>query len=208
MKKRVRLGLSRMTAESKIEKGRQIVAAMTGNSNFASPVPALTAVTTAINNLETAWTAAQDGGRTKKLILADMEDAFDLILERLALYVEATAAGNETIISSAGMEARRDKQPVNEIAVPQNLRVTRGSSGELKLLWDKVKGASSYIVEMSLESAQDTRQTLQWQQAAITTKAAAVITGLTPMSRYNFRVAAVGAAGKTASSGMVSEIVL
>ena len=53
MKKvKVNLGLQNFSASEKVEFARGIVTAMTGNVNFTTPNPALSAVTLAATNLD------------------------------------------------------------------------------------------------------------------------------------------------------------
>ena len=55
---KVKASLSHLNALETIALGRNVVVKMTGNANFTTPVPALTALTTAINDLEGAHNGA------------------------------------------------------------------------------------------------------------------------------------------------------
>ena len=55
------LKLARKSIPEKIEKARYIVKSMTGNVNFTTPVPALSTIITAVNELEKAFLKAQSG---------------------------------------------------------------------------------------------------------------------------------------------------
>ena len=52
---RVKLNLRNLSVTDKIAKGRQIVTAMTNNARFATPNPALSDVTTTLDDLEKAF---------------------------------------------------------------------------------------------------------------------------------------------------------
>jgi hypothetical protein len=56
---RVKLNLRNQSVPVKVAKGRQIVNAMTNNTSFATPHPALTDVTAALDELENAFAQVQ-----------------------------------------------------------------------------------------------------------------------------------------------------
>src|ERR1700761_5421913 len=107
---RVSLKLAHTSVNDKIELGRNIVNAMTGNSLFAAAASLLPAVTTALNNLESANLAALDGGKSKKALLHQQEAIVDNLLLQVANLVEmaanaSAAAGGDAqaVITAAGM---------------------------------------------------------------------------------------------------------
>src|SRR5918912_1221168 len=55
---KIKLNLQRLNIPEKLARSRQIVAAMTGNADFASPQPTLAQITDAINELAAAFDAA------------------------------------------------------------------------------------------------------------------------------------------------------
>ena len=56
---RIRLNLKNLSVTEKVAKGRQIVTAMTNNSSFPNPTPALTEVTAALDELTQAFALVQ-----------------------------------------------------------------------------------------------------------------------------------------------------
>jgi len=56
---RIRLNLKSLSITDKIAKGRQIVTAMTNNTNFPTPTPPLTEVTAAVDELAQAFAMVQ-----------------------------------------------------------------------------------------------------------------------------------------------------
>ncbi len=156
---------------------------MTGNANFATPVPALTAVTAAISALDTAHTTAKGGGTDDTANMHVKELIFDLILKQLAAYVEATANANpiaaDAIILSAGMEVKQQA-----IRGAQDLCVSRTKTpGEVRLA---VKSAPrcTFTWQMSTDPSQEEG----WSTIATSTRAVFIQSGLTPGVKYYFRV--------------------
>src|SRR6266849_3553462 len=138
----IKLNFSRLSIPEKIARARQIVTAMTGNVHFATPQPALTLISDAADFLETATTDAQAArqlAKTKTTIQNQKEDILEKAVARTVGYVTAVAAGNEAIISSAGMDVRAEAGPAGIPPPPEALSATAGDhDGEMDLSWDPV----------------------------------------------------------------------
>jgi hypothetical protein len=210
-KHKIRLGLKKLSANDKVELARAIVTAMTGNSNFSTPVPSLSAVTTAANALDTALQNAQDRGKTKVALAHAAEADLDNQLTQLGLYVESASNNDPAKILSAGMGIKSDKTPPQVPGVPINLSTGFvANDGEVKLSWDKVPKAAVYVVEqtddpslvISSRSVGGGNPTpaAAWSTVRIVTKTNFTITGLISGSKYAFRIFAVGAGGYGAVS--------
>jgi len=193
---KIKLNLSRLSVPEKIARAQQIVTALTGNADFASPQPPLTQVTTAINDLDAAYAATQAArqeAKTRTVEQNQKEDALDSVLSKLANYVESVAGDDEAMILGASMNVRSAQTTTTDLAAPDSLAATAGDrDGEIDLHWDKVKKARSYVIERSPDPITAT----SWSHAAIVTKSQATIDGLTTGTKYWFRVAAVGTSGQ------------
>jgi len=202
---KVKLGLGNMPIPGKIALAGQIVAAMTGNPNFTTPVPSLADVTTKKNTLMTASSDADNkrvASKNATDVSADAESAIDLILTQIALYVENISAGDVTKISSAGMSVKDAAVPVGQLYPPLALSCMAGNNdGEIDLNWEPVHGANSYVIQMTT----DPNVPDSWAPKANATESYAVILGLTSGNKYWFRVAGMGAAGQGAFSGAESK---
>ncbi|MDT5062879.1 MAG: hypothetical protein QOH63_3338 [Acidobacteriota bacterium] len=194
---KIKLNLQRLTIPEKIARSQQIVAAMTGNANFTSPQPALPQVTTAINDLDTAYAATQTArqeAKTRTSIQNQKEEALDRVLTQLANYVESVSGDDEAKITSAGMNVRAEPAAAGDLAAPTGLEASVGDrDGEIDLVWDKVNKARSYVIERSADPPTAT----SWTHAAVATKSQATVGGLTSGTKYWFRVAAVGPNGQS-----------
>jgi len=83
------------------------------------------------------------------------------------------------------------------------LSATAGDhEGEVDLAWDGVAGARSYVIEKSADPPTAT----SWGHGGVATKSRASINGLTPGTRYWFRVAAVGTNGQSGWSDPATRI--
>lgn len=204
---RVRLNLRNLSVTDKIAKGRQIVAAMTNNANFATPNPPLPEVTGTIDDLEkanAAVQAARSDVATRVLAQDAAEARMDQLLTQLSGYVESVAGINETVITSAGMETKSSRSAPTIPSPPQGLSASAGDhEGQIELFWKPIPNARSYTIEASTDPATPT----SWTHVGLATSASKTINSLTTGKRYWFRVAAVSAAGQSGWSEHATKVV-
>src|SRR6478752_5614407 len=108
---KVKLGLDKLTSDELIALANLIKTSMTGNANFTTPNPTLTALGTLITTATTklaAYNAAQAAVATA---LSDRDTALLALrggLTQEAAYVENITGGDRVKIESAGMSVRAD----------------------------------------------------------------------------------------------------
>lgn len=193
----VKLEFGRLSIPEKIQKARNIVLKMTGNTNFTTPVPALSAITTAIGKLETSHENAMDGGQSKKAAMKVDEKALDVLMAQLAAYVQDASLGDELKILSSGMEVKALPSAPQPLTAPLDARaLINGVVGEAQLRWKPVKGAKSYVVERTTTPNDEAT----WTIFDVSTRGSLHVRGLTSMSVMWFRVAALGAKGRSGFS--------
>ena len=202
---KVKLNLQKFSITELFEFARNIVTALTGNADFPTPDPPLADVSTAADNLETAYNnsqVARQDSQEKTTLMYDLREAITKIVTRLGLYVENTSEGDVAKIQSAGMDVRDEAGASVVPAVPEGLSATAGDmEGEIDLQWEPVSNAKSYAIQQSPDPPGT------WAQAAISTKSKHSITNLTSGDKYWFRVAAVGAGGQSGWSDPATRIV-
>ena len=202
---RIRLNL-RQPVPDKLQTGRQIIAAMTNNPNFATPHPPLADITASLATLDEAYKAhqiAKADARTKAGVAGDAESQVDSQLRKLAAYVESIADTDETIIASAGMQTKAVRTTPSTLTAPEALSATAGSrEGEIDLTWKKVGNAKSYIIQMS----PDPPAADSWGHAETVTVSYKTIQNLTSGKKYWFRVAAIGSLGQSGWSEPATKI--
>jgi Fibronectin type III domain len=203
---KIKLNLRTLSTPEKIARARQIVTALTENSNFPAPNPPLAQVSTAIDKVEQLnddVQAARAAAKAKTSELNQQEAALDRTLTQLAAYVESVGGDDEAKIISAGMETRAARSAAGDVSAPHDLSASAGDhEGEVDLQWDKVNNARSYIVEQSPDPPTDS----SWSNSAVVVKSQATIEGLTSGKKYWFRVAAVGATGQSGWSNPAAKI--
>ena len=91
------------------------------------------------------------------------------------------------------MDVRDDRAPVGLPTQVLNLVVTEGDNeGTLDASWDPVRGASSYIIQTSVDPVSPT----SWAYKASSAKSSAVLNSFTSGTKIWTRVKALGAAGE------------
>lgn len=203
---KVKLNLKSLSTSEKVEKAHLIVKALTGNSSFTTPQPALATVTTAANDLATAFSDAQAAKQTavtKTSIMHDKESALEGLLRQLAAYVESVAGDDESMILSAGIDVKAAGAQAPTAEAPLSLGATEGDhDGEIDLSWNPVKGAKSYVIERSA----DPPTASSWVHETVSSKSSVSVGGLVSGTRYWFRVAAVTSAGQSGFSDPATKI--
>jgi len=189
-------GVSKLTVNQLIAKALLVETKMAGNPHFTTPVPALATITTARGLLEAANVLAMDGGKSAVLD-KNMKAAIlmELLIEE-AGYVTSVANGDEAIIISSGFDARQVPQRIGELSAAENLRARPTEfSGQVRVKWNFVYGAHSYIVYRRPDVAGS-----EFEPVAFVTRASYVDEGLTTGSFYWYYVIAIGAAGPSPKS--------
>ena len=108
------LDFNNLSVPEIIEKGKGIILAMTGNSNFIAPnplpIPTLAVASTNLTALEIAYGAALPGGTTLKAVMRVKKATVLKDFSNLRAYVHMIANNNpangEAIALSAGMHVR------------------------------------------------------------------------------------------------------
>src|SRR6185436_12557206 len=121
---RIRLNLRSLSVTDKIAKGRQIVTAMTNNTNFPNPSPPLTEITAALDELTQAFALVQSAKSevsTRVVTQNNVEAKLDQALTKLAGYVESVAGRDDQLITSVGMETKASRSAPTLPTVPQAL---------------------------------------------------------------------------------------
>ena len=202
----VKLNLDRITRDERLALARQIHTQMTGNADFPTPSPALTALDSAITALETAndeLNVLRQQAKEKTVEVDTLDAALSQSLRDLAAYVQNTSGGDEAKILSAGMSVRDAGAPVTMTQVTGLESSPGDDSGEIDLSWTPVHGASSYEVQ----SSPDPITATSWGHAGISTKSTLTLTGQPTGARCWWRVRAIGANGPGAWSDPATKIV-
>lgn len=192
---KIALNLSKLTLVQTLQLGNDIKTAMTGNANFASPIPTLASVGTTITTGQSKLSAWEMAVMDTAMKLTERDTAHAALrasLTQLAGYVEAASGGDEAKIQSAGMPLRIPDSPATVPAQVTDLSLTAGDNeGELDGNWDANPLARCYEVQTCVDPITPGG----WVSHPSVTKSKTTVSGLTMGSRVWMRVRAVGTGG-------------
>lgn len=203
MSKKVKLGLRKLDTALKLAKAKEIISCMRNNPLFPEPDPGLEILESLIHNVDEKFTSAAACREEMRILTSELntlENQLDKMLSQLAVYVESKAKGDILVIKSAGMDVKADSKPIGlpgEVKV-KYIRETM-NNGELKVSWEKVRGAKVYNIELAGKKGSG------WQLYDSTTKTKSLIERLESGTKYSIRIQAIGSAGKGPYSETVSK---
>jgi hypothetical protein len=201
-KQSVALFLSKKTVPQIIADANSYVTKMTGNAYFPAPSPPLATITAQTNTLIASQIVASTRAKGASAQMHTDLKVLEVSLKSLGSYVATIA--NQTpsnavaIINSAGMQARK-----HTARTPKVFTIKQGPTPGVVEVNSKAVKRGSYIYQYT------TDQTManSWVDGYKNMKVKGTITGLTPGTRYYFRVAAVTPSGESAWSPIISFVV-
>ncbi len=122
-KPKVLIDFSRYTDAELDQVAATIIAAMTDNTNFTTPVPALSLLSTALTAYRNALSAAAMGGEADTIFKDQQREALEELLVPLGLYVELESNGDEAVMLSSGYKVSKQPTPVGQLPKPSNFKV-------------------------------------------------------------------------------------
>ncbi len=205
MSKKIKLSLRELDIQTKVKKAVDYSNRILSNPLFIKPEPAPEEVLLAAERLgrknnELLMTKIKAANIKKELEL--LESELDKKINRLAFYVENQALGDENVIRSAGMEPRNDPIPIGIPVKTSLVAAVTENEGEIKLKWERVRGAKIFNIEISKD-----KNIQKWHTIESTTKTRILLKDLTSGTKYWFRIQAIGAGGKGPYSDPVSKYV-
>jgi hypothetical protein len=169
---------------------QRILAAMTGNANYPTPVPALADIAAARTSFDAAVSSDVKSAHAI-VVRKQLRTQLVGLMRSLAFYVQQTSNGDPAILATSGYPARRTRQPAGVLSAPANLRLARGKiSGQLKARCNGVARAGSYQWRYATAAAPTT-----WTLVDPTLGASTVLEGLVAGTVYAVQVRAVGSQG-------------
>lgn len=189
----VDIDIDKLNVPELLSAGSHLAEGLKDNEHFPAPTPPLMELTSIVDELA----ASQEQYRKQRLLLNELKTSRDVIVKKLkdavtaeVAYVQEASDGDAKKILSANLRIEHGISlwPFGGLDQVVELAASAGDeTGEVDLVWDAVRGADGYEVEVSREiSPHD-----GWQPAVATTKSRTTIDQLESRHRYWFRVRAV-----------------
>jgi len=184
-------------------RARNIHTSMTGNANFQTPSPSLTDLNAAITAFEASVDAADGGSRQEIAVKNQNKEILINVLHLLGNYVLFTSVNNEVVATSSGYKVGKQPLPAPPLTKPEQPVLVNGlNRGELELSCKAVKGAKSYVHEIT---ATPVTTASVWKPITAT-RSKFMFTGLESGKEYGCRVAAIGVRQQMVYSDVVTRI--
>ena len=197
-KVKVIIDYSKLSELELVELARNTALKMAANADvFVTPDIGYDALNAAAADLENSYHEAQSGDSLKIAIMNKAYNALLKLLHNQAMYVEKIADGDQTIILKSGFAM--SKQPTSSVK-PDFTSSNGDHSGEILLQHKAIKEAKSWVWQSSLDGT-------TWNQEGITTKSSFLVKGLTPVTKYWFRVAYISVDGQSEWSNAIWDVV-
>ena len=171
---------------------KTIVASMTNNASYPSPIPALAAITTANSDFSQAIANAVNGGTELTVIKNLKRAALAELLRELAIYIHMACKGSMAVLLSSGFPTwKPTRTPAGVLPAPVTPVLSLGSrTGEMAASTSPVPNGYTYNWRVAIPgTTPDIKVRVQ------TTAASYVFENLTPGQIYAVDVNVVGAAG-------------
>ena len=166
-----------------------VLAAMTNNANFPTPVPALSAISAALTALQSAESQALSRIKGAVVVRNDKKAALVSLLQALRAYIQTTADADPensgAIIKSSGL-------PLKKVAVhkPRVFTIKPGAvSGSVEMVAASAARRASYLWGYSTDGGKT------WTEVGPTLQAKTTVTGLPVGTTVQFRYRGVTKSG-------------
>jgi hypothetical protein len=189
-------GFSKLPDDQFDNKAQTIVAALTGNANFATTTPPLATITASITAYQAAL--ALPPGAARDAQVSATRATLSTQLEQLARNIELVPNVTEAMLATTGFDMRKAPSGTSApVDAPANVRLKQtGVSGVVQVLCDSVSRAQAY----EMQYTQDPNSG-PWTDAGTFVSTRGIgMTGLTRGKDYWARVRAVGPSGAGAWS--------
>jgi hypothetical protein len=181
----------------------RIQESLKGNPNFPNPTPAPADFDKALQEYQQALSVAGRFDRTRVSAKNDKKAILVGMLSELAGYVEAICQGDKTKLLSSGFDIAGLKSDTQILQPIQHFSVEIGPPGQATTVVSKVYGARSYIHQCTPDPI--TADSV-WQSETITERSHTFV-NLQSVTKYWFRVVAIGRGRQTVYSPNVSRVI-
>lgn len=184
--------------------GENVCTKSTGNTNFPNFFPTIPTMQASLDDLGTKYQAAL--GRDHAAIVArDLSHVTSLGLFRQgAAYVQAHCQNNMDILLSSGYLSTKSPAPFGQLNAPANPKLRRtGLDGQIEYRFSRVPGVTGgYTIEVAEEPEGP------FTIFAQVPKTTVIIDGRTAMKTYWVRSRAIGTAGPSPWSTVISIVAM
>lgn len=192
----VKLGIDGLPATGLVARAQHIHDEMDGKPEFTTPLPTQVAFQGAIDTLNAANAAVENGGKSEYEARDNAWKTLEDMMRQRAAYVQGVSNGDAAIIKLSGFGVRKPGQPIGQLERPAKLvMVPSKTANSVSMRWAPTRGADTYQVFISRVGTP-----FAWEPVGFTNKARFSMGGITRGTIVWFAVLAIGTAGPTSLS--------
>ncbi len=183
---RVSLAFARLADAKLNTTAESIIASMTGNAGFTTPIVSMAALGAACSSFVNALVEAQDGGKRSVATKNVAREVLVNLIRQEAAYVQSIAGEDLPLLLSSGFEAVNNNRAQIKLPKPVIDRVDNPMSTQLGVRVQPVPTAAAYEIRVRYGAN-------GWEAAGIFTQARSIIVAnRTPGTVYDVQARAVG----------------
>jgi hypothetical protein len=202
-KEKVVFDFLKVSVTEKVEYAQNVMAKMKDNPSFPTPDVSLADLKAKTDLVQSRSVASLSGGKEATALLHQAVEDWEDIMRKMAKYADRIADGDGAIILSAGFSLAKTPAPRTHVEFSVELG---DKPGTVILRHQAVEGAKSYIWQYFAGEIPTSEN--NWMLGQVTSKATVEISGLTPLTKYWFRVAAVTSDGTSPYCPAVMQVVI
>lgn len=197
-------GFSQMADLLLLSKASHIHSSLTGNPNFASPIPTLAAFAALIKAFGDALKDCKDGDRLKVAIKKQKREELIAALHKLADFVLFKSNGDRVVALTSGFSIAKVPAPSPPLSKPEGFVIKPGpNKGQLIAKVNHVKRGIGH----SFDYATDAMLAQGVWHSILSSKTTCIISNLQSGVNYHCRVVVLGVKDQVVYSETVSRIV-
>jgi hypothetical protein len=144
------LNFKDLTIPGQVTKTRNIINHTENNIDFPNPVPTIAAITSSVNLLESIYLQALNDGHRFVRAMDVQEKKHYALMMLFVGYVQDESGGEKIKILSTALEVKKRGGKSKRLDAVTNLRQLKwGREGEVRMRWDLLKGARSFVSQTS-----------------------------------------------------------
>lgn len=203
MKLKIKRSYRRASDLKTLGMGDRVSDSLRGNEKFPEAETTRTKLEKKCNDFRSSISTAGRKDRTLTSAKNDIKAEVISIMDDLADYVTTTCNGDKTMLLSSGFDITGDKDLSQALQPIEKLVVVSDQSGQATTRVKRVAGARSYVHQYT----PDPLSTDSVWVSETSTEREHTFSHLKSVSRYWFRVIAIGKGNQTVHSPLVARVV-
>jgi hypothetical protein len=185
------LNFKDLNIPEQVLKTRNIINHTKNNTDFSNPAPTIAEMTASVDLLESTYLKASKNGHSFVRAMDIQEKKHYALMMLFVGYVQVESKGDEIKIMSTALDVKKRGGKSKRLGAITNLRQLKwGVLGEVRMRWNLLKGARSFVSQTSANWRRG------WKYTDFAgTKTTLIIGKLIPESHIWVRIAGINSMG-------------